>query len=160
MWDNKPPRIKFETIIAKTDQGGLKLPGIISFHNAQKISWIKRLHCDNNVKWKNLFPKLGNIDEKILDHKLTVKQILSNYKVESFQYQVLECWYKIKTRKPETVQEIGNEYVFFNNFIVFDGVPIRPEMVGEENKFSELKLCQMLNSEGKTIVSTHPTWYT
>ena len=154
MWDNKPPRIKFETIIAKTDQGGLKLPDIISFHNAQKISWIKRLHCDNNVKWKNLFLKLGNIDEKILDHKLTVKQVLSNYKVESFQYQVLECWYKIKTRKPETVQEIGNEYVFFNNFIVFDGVPIRPEMVGVENKFSELKLCQMLNSEGK-LLSAH-----
>ena len=25
MWDNMPPRIKFETIIAKTVQGGLKI---------------------------------------------------------------------------------------------------------------------------------------
>ena len=97
---------------------------------------------------------MGNIDEKILDHKLTVKQVLPNYKAESFHYQVLKWWYKIKTQKPETVQEIGNEYVFFNNFIVFDGVPIRPEMVGVENKFSELKLSQMLNSKGK-LLSAH-----
>ena len=41
MWDNKPPRIKFETIIAKTDQGGLKLPDIIAFHNAQKYLGLK-----------------------------------------------------------------------------------------------------------------------
>ena len=154
MWDNKPPRIKFETIIAKTDQGGLKLPDIIAFHNAQKISWIKRVHCDKNGKWKNLFLKLGNIDEKILDHKLTVKQALPSYKIESFQYQVLECWYKIKSQNLETVQEIRNEYVFFNKFIVFDGVPISPEMVGVENKFSELKLSQILNSEGK-LLSVH-----
>ena len=37
MWYNKRPRIKFETIIAKTDQGDLKLPDIITFHSAQKI---------------------------------------------------------------------------------------------------------------------------
>ena len=154
MWDNKPPRIKFETIIVKTDQGGLKLPDIIAFHNAQKISWIKRVHCDSNVKWKNLFLKLGNIDEKILDHKLTVKHVLPSYNVESFQYQVLECWYKMKSQNPETIQEIRNEYVFFNKFIVVDGIPISPEMVGVENKFRELKLSQILNSEGK-LLSVH-----
>ena len=99
---------------------------------------------------------MGNIDEKILDHKLTVKQVLPSYKIESFQYQVLECWYKIKSQNPETVQEIRNEYVFFNKFFVFDGVPISPEMVGVENKFSELKLSQILNSEGKLLCQYAP----
>ena len=69
-------------------------------------------------------------------------------------FTMFQCWYKIKTRKAETVQEIGNEYVFFNNFIVLDDVPIRPEVVGVENKFSELKLSQVLNSEGK-LLSAH-----
>ena len=54
---------------------------------------------------KKLFLKLGNIDENMLDHKLTVKQVLPNYKAESFQYQILQRWYKIKSRKPETMEK-------------------------------------------------------
>ena len=52
LWNNKPPRVKYETMIANIKDGGLKLPDITSFHNAQKIFWIKRLETSEG-KWKN-----------------------------------------------------------------------------------------------------------
>ena len=51
LWNNKPSRVKYETMIANMKDGGLKLPDITSFHNAQKIFWIKRLQTSEG-KWK------------------------------------------------------------------------------------------------------------
>ena len=36
LWQNKPPRIKRETIIASIEDGGLRMPDIYAFHQAQK----------------------------------------------------------------------------------------------------------------------------
>ena len=85
--NNKPTRVKYETIIANIKDGGLKLPDITSFHNAQKAFWIKRLQT-NGGNWKKLFFILSNLNPLLLDHKLQVSDI-STCKIGSFHHQVL-----------------------------------------------------------------------
>ena len=43
LWNNKPPRIKRETIIATVKDGGLRMPDIYAFHIAQKVLGMKNL---------------------------------------------------------------------------------------------------------------------
>ena len=52
LWNNKPPRVKYETIITKIKDGELKLHDFTSFYNAQKVCWLKRLQPSEG-KWKN-----------------------------------------------------------------------------------------------------------
>ena len=54
LWHDKPAKIKRETIIAESFDGGLKMPDVFTFHNAQKAIWIKRYLLDNCGKWKTL----------------------------------------------------------------------------------------------------------
>ena len=73
LWNNKPPRIKYDTMIANIKDGGLKLPDITSFHNAQKAFWIKSLQTSGG-KWKKLFipltPRMLGISDEFLNLKI------------------------------------------------------------------------------------------
>ena len=54
LWQNKPPRIKRETIIASIEDGGLRMPDIYAFHQAQKTVCLKNLIIEDG-KSLNLF---------------------------------------------------------------------------------------------------------
>ena len=60
LWNNKPPRVKRETIIATVDDGGLRMPDIFAFHSAQKIITLKNLIVEDG-KCLNLFQSLCGI---------------------------------------------------------------------------------------------------
>ena len=52
IWDGKPPKIAYNTLIQGIENGGLKL---IDFKNKVKsltISWVKRLSSNDTAKWK------------------------------------------------------------------------------------------------------------
>ena len=149
LWNNKPPRVKYETIIANIKDGGLKLPDITSFHNAQKAFWIKRLQT-SRVKWKNLFLILSNLNSLLLDHKLQVSDV-SPCKIGSFHHQVLNCWYDIKSTQPLTMIELYNEYVFMNKFILVNNAPLTPRMLGMSDEFLNLKIIDFLDEKKKLI---------
>ena len=139
LWNNKSPRVKYETIIANIKDGGLKLPDITSFHNAQKALWIKRLQT-NGGNWKKLFFILSNLHPLLLDHKLQVSDI-STCKIGSFHHQVLNCWYDIKSTQPLTMIELYNEYVFMNN------APVTPRMLGISDECLNLKIIDFLDEK-------------
>ena len=149
LWNNKPPRVKYETMIANIKDGGLKLPDITSFHNAQKAFWIKRLQTSRG-KWKNLFLILSNLNSLLLDHKLQVSDV-SPCKIGSFHHQVLNCWYDIKSTQPLTMIELYNEYVFMNKFILVNNAPLTPRMLGMSDDFLNLKIIDFLDEKKKLI---------
>jgi hypothetical protein len=43
IWDNKPPKIKYTTLIATIESGGLKLQDLQTKIEANKVMWIKNL---------------------------------------------------------------------------------------------------------------------
>jgi hypothetical protein len=54
IWDNKPPKIKYTTLIAPIELGGLKLQDLQTKIEANKLAWIKNL-LNTSVKknWKS-----------------------------------------------------------------------------------------------------------
>ena len=79
LWNNKPPRVKRETIIATVDDGGLRMPDIFAFHSAQKIITLKNLIVEDG-KCLNLFQSLCGIKKHLLDHKLSDRELEKNHK--------------------------------------------------------------------------------
>ena len=149
LWNNKPSRVKYETMIANIKDGGLKLPDITSFHNAQKIFWIKRLQTSEG-KWKKIFFVLSSLNCLLLDHKLQVSDI-STCKIGSFHHQVLNCWYDIKSLQPLTMIELYNKYVFMNKYILVNNAPLTPRMLGMSDELLNLKIIDLLDEEKKLI---------
>ena len=151
LWHDKPARVKRETIIAETCDGGLKMPDVFAFHNAQKAMWIKR-YCHNDTgKWKVLFQQLSHLNENEFDHKLSKNDLKCKSK---FHYQVLDCWFQIKSNPPNNVNEILNEYVFLNKYIQIDNKSILPSHLGLQSTASvlDLKINDLLNVNGKFML--------
>ena len=43
LWNNKVDKVKRNTVLGNYEDGGLKMPHVLSFVDALKISWIKSL---------------------------------------------------------------------------------------------------------------------
>ena len=97
LWKGKPPRIKRETIIAPIEDGGLWMPDIHAFHQAQKTIHIKNLVLEN-AKSLNLFFTCSGFEKSLLKHKPSdsyLEKLVSN----AFHAQVLKCWFDSIAKK-------------------------------------------------------------
>ena len=150
LWHDKPARVKRQTIIAETCNGGLKMPDVFAFHSAQKAMWIKR-YLTTSEKWKELFQQLGHFNNNQLDHKLSKNDLKCENK---FHHQVLDCWFKFKSNPPSSTNEILNEYVFLNKFIQIDHNSILPSNLGLQisESLTDLKINDLLNANGKFML--------
>ena len=95
---------------------------------ALKISWIKRLFSPNNLKWKPKWKTLTLYMSSINDisqltYKLGTDLIPKN--IPKIHKQMLECWFEVFSVEPSTMQEILNEKLCLNKFILIQGRPIR-----------------------------------
>ena len=111
LWRNKPPRVKRSTIINDIQNGGLKMPDIYTVHATQKLAWMKRLLDNSTKKWKVLSFSLICLPKDYIDFKLPSDRY-HTAKTQFYQ-QLLNCWFSIKNKKPTTVDEILNEYLFY-----------------------------------------------
>ena len=57
VWQNKPNKVKRDTIISDYEQGGLRMLDVECFIDAQKVMWVKRLIKPGNGSWKS-YPNL------------------------------------------------------------------------------------------------------
>ena len=63
LWNNKPAKIKWESIVADIEEGGLRMPHFPSIVQSHKVMWIKRLLDNQDSKWKKLAWTLMNVSE-------------------------------------------------------------------------------------------------
>ena len=148
LWNNKPARIKRDTITASISDGGLKMIDIFTFHTAQKSMWIKKLLSNTNAKWSHLFETMCGISKILLDFKLP-NNCLEKYQNSKFHYQVLQCWFQVKSRPPETVNEILNEYICLNRYITVGGECVHPELLGYKDNCINFKIFNLLNNNNE-----------
>ena len=52
IWDNKPHKIKTNTLIGDGNVGGLKMSEFESMKKALKASWVRRLNTEVDAPWK------------------------------------------------------------------------------------------------------------
>ena len=114
LWNKKLNKIKRHTIIANVSDGGLRMPDIYVIHTTSKISWWKRLHSDEEGKWKNLMWYTLNIDEYLINHKLLLTY--SSKCFLHFHEQITKCWHSVKCTSPNSAEEIYEKYSFDNMF--------------------------------------------
>lgn len=123
MWDGKPSKVKLDTITGDIADGGLKMPHVDSVVKALKLSWLSR-YVNNKFegKWKVLSQQLlGPISEHLLAK--TDLRYLTNT-LTPFYSQLMGIWYKLYISEPKQAQDILQEKLFYNSFILVGKAPI------------------------------------
>ena len=54
LWDGKPPKVAYKTLIQPIERGGLKLCDVESKIMSVKVSWVKRLVAKDRIRWKTV----------------------------------------------------------------------------------------------------------
>ena len=117
LWSNRKPKISFETLCKKKEQGGLKLVNLDAKQKALKITWIFKIDSDEflaNQCYEALNPVLGptiwlcNLSKK--DSKLIFGD-------GSIWHQIMEAWSEINHYPPTSYGEVRSQIIWLNSFI-------------------------------------------
>jgi hypothetical protein len=150
IWNNKPDKIKRQTLIAEYEKGGLKMLDICSFLKAQKAMWVKRYMTPDKARWKAaptfyLNEFLGTDTFKC---NLDCKKKPTNF--PHFYWQVMVSWFEIKQitdsreKKPMDVRKEClwlNQYIKVNKQVVkwndwhSKGINIINDIIDENGSF-------------------------
>jgi endonuclease/exonuclease/phosphatase family metal-dependent hydrolase len=117
IWDNKPPKIKYQTLIAPIDKGGLNLQDLKTKIEANKITWIKNMvQQDLKKPWKSYLQTIIDTEiEEIPKHN--VKKITTKKVQEKFYTDMLKTWSKLHYIIPENAADIVLQPLWHNDLI-------------------------------------------
>ena len=99
LWDKKPSKISWKTLIMNYNEGGIKLIDIEKFTYSLKASWIKRLfYSQNNTVLKQFYNKqIIKYGENLLfESYLTKSDINKMFPKENSLKDIIFSWMKIK----------------------------------------------------------------
>jgi hypothetical protein len=120
IWNNKPPKVKYKSLINTIENGGLKLQDLQC-----KIKWIKQMEQNEcNNPWKPYLEHKINDKCEAIPHYNYDINVYHNIQ-ESFYKQVFDTWYKIRTSKIETYEDIYRQQIWNNKHITVEHKPIK-----------------------------------
>ena len=119
LWNGKPDKVKRKVMIGPYENGGLKMPHILSFCQALKMTWINKLVDPLNVSaWKTLFIDLYN---KFGADKLWMMPpdgiIKISAHLNKFWRDVFLNWSSLYEGVTDTPNGILSQSIWFNNNI-------------------------------------------
>lgn len=124
LWEKKPPRIAYYTLIGKPEEGGMGLVDVEQKMKSMRVKVVKKfLEDKNRAEWKKLMAfylnKCGdfNLGENILWMKLKMWMIEG---IPQFYKEVLNAWRLFLTEvdfNPEGREGILNQPLFLNDKI-------------------------------------------
>ena len=141
--------MKWSTIINDIQNGGLKMPDIYTVHATQKLAWMKRLLDNSTKKWKVLSFSLICLPKDYIDFKLPIDRY-HTAKTQFYQ-QLLNCWFSIKNKKPTTVDEILNEYLFYNRFILVNKSCLELSIVDNNKRLLQTKMIDLIKLDSSLL---------
>ena len=116
-------KIKRKTIISPVEKGGLGMVNINSVHEVAKCSWIRRLFQNSDSKWKIIFLRLIGIQkERCNKNSGNIETELGK---TYFHNQVLKSWFRMNSLNPNTANEIKNQYLLYNQYIIMNKTYIK-----------------------------------
>ena len=120
LWNNKPDKIKRDTLCADFDEGGLKMIDIKAFIMALKSTWIRKILNSEGI-WQNLLFQNVNkafllqCGEKYLDEYI-------NKNKNAFWTDVFKAWKELRNKESkENIQNLANKPIWMNNDIKIGG---------------------------------------
>ena len=116
MWDNKPPRIRYNRLIQGYQEGGLKLVDLKAREITLKAKW-PLYFKDRDLPWLYF-------DAPIKDHHIWeantqakhVQQIAKQEKSTSIFYQLWLAWSEINFKTPTMIAQVQTQRLWGNSF--------------------------------------------
>ena len=136
LWNNKNDKIKRSLLYNDYHEGGLKMPHLLSFNHAMKITWVKRyLDESNTSKWKIFFKMaLKNVGgDNFMKWNLSVDHLSFVEGTDPFWKDVLIAWSYYRYFNPVKFKDIISQPLWFNSNILIDGKPIFVKKWSESN---------------------------
>ena len=65
---------------------------------------------------------------------------------------MLKCWFNFKSKSPESLQDMRNEYVFFNKYVTINSNLIHPKDLGLNECYLNLKIIDLLNQRNNLML--------
>jgi hypothetical protein len=123
LWNKKPPKVKYTTLIGPIEEGGLKLHDLNCKLTAIKLKWIKQLTKDGNPPpWKSyIAEKCQCQPAQIPTYNLNINHI-PNFS-DPFHKELFNMWTKIHYHEPQEVNEITYQTLWNNSCIITAGKP-------------------------------------
>jgi regulator of sigma D len=121
LWGYKPAKIKKDTIIADIQEGGLKMPLFSAVLESTRVMWVKRILKAKDTKWARLAVSLMNTHE--FDLYCKNESSYASNALTPFYQQVLKVWYKFHSKEPKQNDEIQQEILWNNQFILRNNCP-------------------------------------
>jgi hypothetical protein len=121
LWDGKPPKIKYPTIIAEVGDGGLKLQDLETKIQANKVMWIQRILDQVTLTpWKAyLQTKYRQAIHSMPLYNLDYNDITPIK--EPFYNDMWKTYTKIHFNNPSQGEEVAKLYIWNNSLIKIEG---------------------------------------
>ena len=150
VWNNKPAKIKRESMIGSKESGGLDLPDYESIKNSLLVSWVKRMIDGKSEAWMAI-PSyyLENVGGTFIFECNYDVDLLDLNGLPEFYVDTLRAWSEIKGEYiPENHLQIRDEILWNNKNIAIAGKSIYykdwhavgikkiKDLLNDENKFT------------------------
>jgi hypothetical protein len=124
IWDNKPPKVKYSTMINTIEEGGLKLQDLTCKINAIRLKWIKQIaNKEYTSPWKNYLQSKYKGDINMIPfYQMNHNQI--PLFIDNFYVNLFKTWCNIHLNEPENNEQICRQIIWHNSFIQVAGKPI------------------------------------
>ena len=141
LWDDKPSKIKKTTICKEYSDGGIKMINIRDFLATLKISWLRKLGQDINLK-ENAENCIKGIS-RVLDFGVLYSKHLKNTIKNQFWKDVLTHYVNLANRFiTETVIDFMYDHIFYNPQIQRDNRYIFVKEWADNNIIYIHQLCK------------------
>jgi exonuclease III len=121
IWPSGKHHVKKRVLIQQIEDGGLKMPDVASMIKALKLRWLRTL-CSKETTFTCFAKTLLNIEDihTFIRYKCDCKYL----KMPHFYLQLFHFWYELHSRPPENVENILDEFIWYNKKILIAKKPI------------------------------------
>ena len=124
LWSNKTERISRSVLKNTLQRGGISMPDVSLKNTALKIAWVKRIALSHHLS-ELLYrsTRIKNIEIwKCNIHTQDVNALFCT-KPSKICKDILLSWAQYSYKNPETLQDILNQFIWFNSHIKIGGKP-------------------------------------
>ena len=119
IWDHKPPKIKYTTLIKTKQEGGLDMKYFSLFKQALKLNWVKQLCSIPYTQWQYI-PKslLGNIGgSELFKCNYDIGQLCLSKCLPALYQEIITFGQDVIASNPKNKNDVLEQIIWNNKFI-------------------------------------------
>ena len=126
IWRGRKAKVKRQTLINKTEDGGIGLIDIRSKVKSLQCYWVVRYASEGEALWKRIWNHhLKSVGNNLFLYCNYDPAAIECMKIFPLYYKhVLMSWAEISQNTPTSAEEVGNQLIWNNRFIKVDHKPI------------------------------------